>query len=240
MSVILFLCYMVQYVLLDFQKTTFFEIHDVCFSFFYPDTHTEQILHFRLRMLQVAYRLFPYRQGLKCCDLQSRERCVNFYMLTVSLKKNFCPFTCLFARVSLSPLCLFLSMHLVLCRRFRKNTMATLLKLKLIRWQVLRVHLFVAADRVFRSHFILDFQTISKCFYHYRSALLSKFGRFHYDIICKNWFIQHFVKQKFVHLYFLASPYRAIDEVTNVSHERILKCCYKDLEGTEAQAKGVP
>lgn len=85
-------------------------------------------------------------------------------MLSVSLRKNFCPFTCLFARVSLSPLCLFLSTHLVLCRRFRKNTMATLLKPKLIRWQVLHVHLFVATDRVSRSHFILDFYTISKCF----------------------------------------------------------------------------
>lgn len=186
----------------------------------------------------MTYTLFSHLQGVKCCDLQSRERCVDFYMLTVSLKKNFCPFTCLFARVSLSPLCLFLSMHLVLCRRFRKNTMATLLKLKLSRWQVLRVHLFVATDRVFRSHFILDFQMINKCFYHYSSALLSKFRRFRYDIICKNWFIQHFVNQQFVQLYFSVLPQRVIDELMSLSQDRILRCLYKDLEGTDAYTKG--
>lgn len=188
----------------------------------------------------MAYTLFSYLQGVKCCDLQSHERCVDFYMLTVSLKKKFCAFTCLFARVSLSPLCFFLSMHLVLCRRFRKNTMATLLKLKLIRWQVLHVHLFVATECVFRSHFILDFQTISKCFYHYNSAHLPKFDRFHDDIICKNWFIQHFVNEKLVHPYFLAFPHRVIDVLMNLSHNRILMGLYRDLEGTDAYAKHAP
>lgn len=101
------------------------------------------------------------------------------------LLRKFCPFTCVFARVSLSLLCPSLSMHPVLYRSYRKNTMATLLQLKLIRWQVLHVHLFVAADHVFRRHFTLDISAISKAFCHYSSALLSGFGRFHCDIICK-------------------------------------------------------
>lgn len=94
------------------------------------------------------------------------------------------------APVSLSLLCPSLSTYPVLCRSYRKNTMATLLQLKLIRWQVLHVHLFMVADRVSRCHFTLDISVISKAFCHHSSALPSASGRSHCNIICKNWFIQ--------------------------------------------------
>lgn len=76
--------------------------------------------------------------------------------------------------------------------------------------------------------------------FHYSSALLSKFGRFHYDIICKNWFIQHFVNQKFVHLCFSVFPDRVSYEVRGLSHNGTLKCLYGDWEGTDAYAQGAP
>lgn len=76
--------------------------------------------------------------------------------------------------------------------------------------------------------------------FHYSSALLSKFGRFHYDIICKNWFIQHFVNQKFVHLCFSVFPDRVSYEVRSLSHSRTLKCLHRDWEGTDAYAQGAP
>lgn len=75
---------------------------------------------------------------------------------------------------------------------------------------------------------------------HYSSALLSKFGRFHYDIICKNWFIQHFVNWKFVHLCFSVFPDRVSCGVWSLGHTRTLKCLCRDWEGTDAYAKGAP
>lgn len=77
---------------------------------------------------------------------------------------------------------------------------------------------------------------MSRCFHHYSSALLSEFGRFRYDIICQNWFIQHFVTQKFSYPCCLVFPDGVSCEVRSLSHSRTPNCLYRGCD----YAKGAP